>query len=116
MTTATDTDPETKHTEFLTAFHDLYVFFAEHPEEIDGMVVRVEGYRGGSKDTQREQVIRFSDLVGPCTVDTKDEYTFAQVKSTAFAPHHLSVSVLKESVGHKVRDAVPEEWDWDALS
>ena len=118
MTTTVDVDAEVtaKRDEWLAAFHKLYVFFAEHPEEIDDTVVTVEGYPRGSNDSMRERAVRFSELAGPCTVDASDKYYFAQVRSTAFAPHHLSLRAPRTAIGHKVRDTVPEEWDWDALS
>ena len=122
MTTAIDTDAALAEAdladdraEWLTALHDIFEFFSENPSMIDGMTVTVTGWPEHRKETVREQVVRFSDLVGPCTVDAGSDRSYARVMSAMFAPHYLSLYASREAVGHKVRDAVPEEWEWDAL-
>jgi hypothetical protein len=119
MTTAIDADTELeiKRTEWMEALHDIYVFFAEHPEMIDGTGIVVSRWvHDDNNGTARERVGRFSALTGPNRVsEVSPGSTYAQVMSDRFFPFHLHLYAEKVAVGHKVRDAVPEEWEWDAL-
>lgn len=119
MTIATDADTgvEAKRTEWMEALHSLYVFFAEHPELIDGTGIVVSRWvHDDNNGTARERVIRFSELTGPNRVSGMSPgSTYAQVMSDMFFPFHLHLYAEKVAVGHKVRDAVPERWQWDAL-
>lgn len=100
---------------WLEKLHDLWEFFNENPSMIDGMDISVIGWTAGSKAEQREQVVHFSDLLGPCTVDGETGHLFAHVASNTFSPHSTSLFAAKTVIGHKVQDAIPEKWEWDAL-
>jgi len=116
MTTATDaaTEVAAKRAEWLTSFYRLGEFFTEHPEQIDGTNINVS--RWIHNDLARDEVTQFSELTGPNTVsEMGDSSSYVQINSADYLPHSLYLYAKKTTVGHKVRDAVPEEWEWDAL-
>jgi hypothetical protein len=122
MTTTVDAEPNPftavalERAEWLTGLHDIFEFFTAHPEMIDGMNITVSHWLHND-DTAREQVVRFSALTGANAVkEMSPGSTYVQVDSDLCSPHLIRVYASKEAVGHKVRDAVPEEWDWGALA
>jgi hypothetical protein len=118
MTTATDADTElaAKRAEWLDALGSLVGFFGAHPEMIDGTIVRVTRWVHDDHGTAREEVIRFVELTGPCTViEMSAGSSYVEVRSDTFAPHVVTVCAEKAAAGHRVECARPEVWQYDAV-
>jgi hypothetical protein len=120
--TTTETDPaaqrvrKSARVKWMDSLYDLWVFFGENPEMIDGTTVRVTRWVHDDHGMARGKVAEFSLLTGSCTVaEMSVGSSYVEVHSDRFAPHQLSVYARKAEAGHKVQDAVPEKWEWDAL-
>jgi hypothetical protein len=95
---------------------ELHEFFSDNPEMIDGVVLNAASWAHGSTEKQRGEVARLAARLGNCTVhDSGSSSMYARVVSDAFAPHAITLYAEKVAVGHKVQDAIPEKWEWDAL-